>query len=196
MGQVDDEKRFDDDHGARLTRHASHLALAYRHLASAGLRARYDAEDAVQEVFVRALRDPAGWPVRGADDGGDAALRRYLHALLRHVVIDLARRVRAARRDGRPLPLARSSVAHGPRASGLPSLGPGPATQLSAAEDEERLLAAFDALSAEHRRVIGLRRLEGLSAAEAAERMRRSESAIHSLYRRALLAWEAGVANA
>jgi len=40
--------------------------------------------------------------------------------------------------------------------------------------------------------VIGLRQFEGLSAAAAGRRMGRSEAAVHSLYRRALLAWEAG----
>ena len=53
------------------------------------------------------------------------------------------------------------------------------------AEYSERL-----ALSAEHRRVLGLRQFEGLSAEQAARRMGRSATAVHSLYRRALLAWE------
>jgi DNA-directed RNA polymerase specialized sigma24 family protein len=38
--------------------------------------------------------------------------------------------------------------------------------------------------------VIGLRQLEGLTAAEAGLRLGRSEVAVHSLYRRALEAWE------
>ena len=49
---------------------------------------------------------------------------------------------------------------------------------------------AFLELDPEHRRVIGARQFEGLSAAETARRMARSETAVHSLYRRALLAWE------
>ena len=68
--------------------------------------------------------------------------------------------------------------------------GPGPATHLAGAEAGDRLADAFARLSAEHRRVIGLRQLEGLSAAGAAARMGRSEGAVHSLYRRALAAWE------
>ena len=42
----------------------------------------------------------------------------------------------------------------------------------------------------DHRRVIGLRQFEGLSAAEVGQRLGRSESAVHSLYRRGLEAWE------
>ena len=66
----------------------------------------------------------------------------------------------------------------------------GPATRVRARELELRLEERYEALSAEHKRVIGLRQLEGLSAREAAERMGRSEIAVHSLYRRALQAWQ------
>jgi len=60
----------------------------------------------------------------------------------------------------------------------------------AANEIEERLEQRFRALPAEYQRVIGLRQFEGLSAREAAQRMGRSETAVHSLYRRALLAWQ------
>ena len=52
-------------------------------------------------------------------------------------------------------------------------------------------LDAYHALAPDHRRVLGLRQFEGLSAAETGARMGRSEAAVHSLYRRALVAWEA-----
>jgi DNA-directed RNA polymerase specialized sigma24 family protein len=52
------------------------------------------------------------------------------------------------------------------------------------------LEASFAELSGEHRRVLGLRQFAGLSARETGARMGRSESAIHSLYRRALEAWQ------
>lgn len=186
------ETRASEDDGLRLARQGRRLELLYRHLASSGLRSRYEAEDAVQEVFLRALASRAGWP-QPAGEPEDVAMRRYLSVLLRNVVIDLARRVRAARRDGRPLPLSRSSVSAGVAASGLWSPGPGPATRAAEAEDEAALQRAYDALAPVQRRVIGLRQFEGLSAAQAAQRMGRSESAVHSLYRRALLAWEDGL---
>ena len=74
-----------------------------------------------------------------------------------------------------------------------PSNGPpgaGPAwTRLEIDEVARELRARFDALPPEHRRVIGLRQFEGLSARDTARRMGRTEAAVHSLYRRALLAW-------
>ena len=48
---------------------------------------------------------------------------------------------------------------------------------------------AFLRLLPEHRRVLGLRQFEGLDARSTAQRMGRSETAVHSLYRRALAAW-------
>ena len=54
---------------------------------------------------------------------------------------------------------------------------------------EARLMRAFEQLTPEHRRVLGFRQFQGLSARETAVRMGRSETAVHSLYRRALQAW-------
>jgi DNA-directed RNA polymerase specialized sigma24 family protein len=60
-----------------------------------------------------------------------------------------------------------------------------------ASDELARVLAAYGRLSPDHRRVLGLRQFEGLDARAAARRMGRSESALHSLYRRALGAWAA-----
>lgn len=76
-------------------------------------------------------------------------------------------------------------------------------TEARAAESPEALWAhartmarrvvvdAARSVRLEPRRMLGLRRFEGLSAAETAARMGRSEAAVHSLFRRALGAWEA-----
>jgi RNA polymerase sigma-70 factor, ECF subfamily len=71
-----------DAHGAELYR------FARRSLADAGL-----AEDAVQEAFLRA------WRASGSYDPARASQRTWLFAILRNVVIDLAR----ARRVRPPL---------------------------------------------------------------------------------------------
>ena len=158
------------------------------HLAGRRILSRIDAEDLVQEVYLRALASPEKVP---AGESGEASLRRYLNALARHAVIDAARAIRAAKRDGKELPLTRNDWSRfGARESGIQAHTPGPATRVQEQEEAARLQQAFESLSAEHRRVLGLRQLEGLSARDAARRMGRSETAVHSLYRRALQAWE------
>jgi len=171
------------DPGERLDGHGRRLRLLVAHLAGRAVRARVEPEDLVQEVYLRALSAPEAWP---APEPGDAALGRWLARVARHVVVDAARAIRAAKRDaptGRLAPSAWSRVGPAARV-------PGPRTLAQAAEGERRLLAAYERLAPEHRRVIGLRQFRGLSAREAAARMGRSEPAVHSLYRRALAAWE------
>jgi RNA polymerase sigma-70 factor (ECF subfamily) len=174
--------------GARLAALTPRLRLLLGHLAGRAVRARVELDDLVQEVHLRALQAPGGLP---PPEERDAALYRFLTHLARHTVVDVARALRARKRAARVEPLARSDWSRaGVPESRLSDRGPGPATRAAAHEDEERLQRAFAALAPDHRRVIGLRQLEGLSAAEAARRMGRSETAVHSLYRRALLAWE------
>lgn len=167
--------------GARLALHEHRLCLLVTHLAGRAVRARVEVEDLVQEVFLRAL---AARSLPRPEEGPEA-LWRFLAHLARHAVVDCARALRAARRDGDERPLSRSDwsrVAAGAR--------PGPATAAGLAEASRELARRFLALPPEHRRVIGLRQFEGLPARECARRMGRSETAVHSLYRRALLAWE------
>jgi RNA polymerase sigma-70 factor (ECF subfamily) len=176
-----------EDVGARLAAQEARLALLLHHLAGRAIRARVEVDDLVQEVFVRALQPPRRWPPEAP---GDAALARYLAHLARHVVVDVARALRASKRDGRESPLVRSdwSMA-GVHESQLAAQTAGPGTRVAARTELERLARAFHALPPDHRRVIGLRQFEGLDARETARRMGRSETAVHSLYRRALLAW-------
>lgn len=162
--------------------------LCLAHLAGRAVRARVELEDLAQEVFLRALADPAGLPPA---EQGERALRHYLAHVARNVVVDVARAARTAKRDGqREERLERSSWS---RSGGCePALaGPGPATLAAGRDELARLLAAFARLAPDHRRVLGLRQFEGLDARVTAQRMGRGESAVHSLYRRALDAWAA-----
>jgi RNA polymerase sigma-70 factor (ECF subfamily) len=177
--------------GERLAAHERRLRLLLAHLAGRAVRARVEPDDLLQEVYLRALAPGSDVP---AEEAGEAALGRFLARLARNTVVDVARAIRTRKRDGREVPLSRSDWSRaGPTASQLPAPARGPSTQVAAAEDQARLEAAFERLSPEHRRVIGLRQLEGLSARDAARRLGRSETAVHSLYRRALAAWEAEV---
>ncbi|MEM8711931.1 MAG: sigma-70 family RNA polymerase sigma factor [Planctomycetota bacterium] len=171
-----------------LAQLAGRIELLVAHLAGSALRRRIGVEDLAQDVTVAVLASERAQGLRGDE------LWRFVRAVARSTVVDAARRLRHAPRreaslaSGRPSGVASSaSSGDGRLDPGAP--GPGPRSLVANAEAERNLLAAFDALIPEHRRVLGLRRIEGLSAREAAERMGRSESAIHSLYRRALSAW-------
>lgn len=168
--------------GERLAAQERRLRLLLAHLAGHAVRARVELDDLVQEVHLRVLSSPRGLPEAGA---GDEALWRVLAEIARHVVVDVARALRAAKRSGNVEPLERSSWSRVPAAR-----APGPSTEAAAGEASRRMARTFLALLPEHRRVLGLRQFEGLSARETAARMGRSETAVHSLYRRALLAWE------
>ncbi|MCK6448318.1 MAG: RNA polymerase sigma factor [Planctomycetes bacterium] len=179
--------------GDRLAACAPRIRLWVGTLAGAALRRRCELDDFVQETFLRAVRDRARAPEPCA---GDAPFARWLAEVARHVVLDAARATRRAKRDARVARLSRedwSSV--GLAESAVLARTAGPVTRAVAVEETERLERALAALAPEHRKVIALRQLAGLSAAETARRMGRSEAAVHSLYRRALLAWEAGLTD-
>jgi len=175
------------DPGARLQVHERRLLLLLAHLAGRAVRARVELSDLAQEVFLRVLAHPSGLP---PPEPGDGALWGVLAHEARHVVIDAARALRAKKRAGSARTLEPSDWSRV-----VPAQRPGPHTQAASAEGVEHLGQAFLTLSPEHRRVLGLRQFEGLSAEVAAARMGRSTTALHSLYRRALEAWEEALAK-
>lgn len=181
------EPHADPDPGARLSACEGRLRLLLLHLSGPAVRARVECDDLVQEVFLRALAHPEHL----ATLPDERALFGHLATLARRTVVDVVRAARALKRSGREEPLMRSDWSHtGLGTERLRARTPGPTTRLEGREVTDRLTAAFLALTPEHRRVIGLRQFEGLSAAQAAVRMGRSETAVHSLYRRALEAWD------
>ncbi len=178
------------DDGERLAALEGRLRLLLSYLAGRAIRARVELDDLIQEVYVRALTAPSGLPPH---EENDPALWRFLIRIAKNSVVDAARSIRAAKRSGNTLPLAHSDWSSaGPRASQILATTAGPSTRAACAETSRHLRERFEALLPEHRRVIGLRQFEGLSAREAAARMGRSETAVHSLYRRAIAAWAPG----
>ncbi len=167
---------------ARVASCAPRLRLLFAHLTGARLRAHVELDDLVQETLLRALASARPPPLE--------ELAPWLNALARHVAVDAARALRVRRRGAGALRLERADWSHvGLRESQVAAAGAGVLTRAADEDEHRRLMAAFVKLSNEHRRVIGLRQFEGLSAALVAQRMGRSESAVHSLYRRALEAW-------
>ena len=132
---------------------------------SAELRRLHDADDALQEILAVVYRDLPTARLSSA-----AELRAWTFAVAENRIRDMARAASRLKRTGEPPEPGRVRT---------------PSSIVSRREELDRLAAALDALAADHRDVIRLRNLEGLSVKETAERMQRSELAVRSLHHRA-----------
>jgi RNA polymerase sigma-70 factor (ECF subfamily) len=137
------------------------------------LRARMDPEDVLQEVAIEAMNS---WHTLEDEKNVGAWLvvlaRRKIARILRDQVGVAARDPRRERHVKTEFPL--SDRRSGP---------------VTAADRKDRLLlleAALERLADDHREVLLLTRIEGLPVRDVAERMGRSENAIHLLLGRAL----------
>jgi len=137
------------------------------------LRARLDPEDVLQEVAIEAM---ASWHT--LEDSKNAGA--WLVVLAKRKVARVLRdQVGVAARDPRRERAIRTDFA----------LADGRTGPVTAADRQDRLLAlekALQKLSPDHREVILLTRIEGLSAREVGERMGRTENAVNLLLGRAL----------
>lgn len=146
-------------------------------------KAQVEPEDVIQEVFVSAS---ARLPEGGFDNFG--AFVAWLRLTAEHKLIDMHRALLTDKRDVRrqtPAWRVQSGTyvnlldqVHSPMAT--PSQG--------AARDEALavLMVRMLQLPEDYRRVIHLRLIDGLPVAEVAQRLDRTEAAIHMLFRRAL----------
>lgn len=133
----------------------------YRHVRRY-LRDDHEAEDVTQLVFLKLMSDI------GRYDERRGRFSSWLLCVARNVAIDHMRRAR-------------------PVLSGDQE----PATAVTDESGSERrgaLVEALGALSADQREVLVLRQLLGLSPAEIAERMDRTEGSVHALHHRARVA--------
>ena len=124
---------------------------AAHNLARYLLRDRHEAEDAVQEAFLRAMRHFDG--LRGADG------RAWLLSIVRNSCFTLLRRRRAG---GERLEFDEEIHSHEPEDSE-------PETELAGTLAAESVRGALGRLAVEFREVIVLRELEGLSYKEIAQ---------------------------
>jgi RNA polymerase sigma-70 factor (ECF subfamily) len=137
------------------------------------LRTRMDPEDILQDVAIEAINS---W--RTLSDPANAGA--WLVTLARRKVARVLRdQVGVAARDPRREHAIKTDLPVADRRSG-------PVTQ---ADRKDRLVLLDQALlrlSEDHREVVMMTRIEGLSAKEVGERMGRSENAVHLLLSRAL----------
>jgi RNA polymerase sigma-70 factor (ECF subfamily) len=131
-------------------------------------RSEQDAEDVVQETFLKAYAELARFE-------GRAALGTWLYRIAANCAIDLIRR--------RPAPVA---GACDPEAAAmrLASASPGPDRQAAGREMREHVEAALQDLTPLERAAFTLRHVEGLSIEEVGEKLGMKTSATkHSIFR-------------
>ena len=122
------------------------------------LRDRGGAEEVVQDVFTRAWRHAAEW------DPERASVRTWLYGIARNAIVD------HERRRGRRLPVA-------------PGDAPEPATADEPIEQAVlrwQVELALSRLRPEHREIVALAHLQGLSVREIAARLKLAEGTVKS----------------
>jgi RNA polymerase sigma-70 factor (ECF subfamily) len=135
------------------------------------LRAALQSEDVLQSVALEAFKALPGFEHRGT-----GSLSAFLRRLVLNKIRDRADHFGAARRAG-AVPLTDTV---------LERLGSGAEPRYYDGERFERLERGLRALPEDMRAVLLLRKVEGLSSREAAERLGRSDAATRKLYSRAL----------
>jgi RNA polymerase sigma-70 factor (ECF subfamily) len=145
------------------------------------LRAKESVSDLVQSVCREVLQD-----LPGAQVENEAAFRGWLYTAAHRKILDRRKYWEREMRDAaREQPL---EGAPGERERGLLASYGALATPSRHAEVKEevaRIERAFEQLSEEHREVITLARIAGLTHGEIAERMGKSEEAVRQLLARA-----------
>ncbi len=153
-----------------------------------GLRSRIEVEDLLQETFLHAFRS-----IGQFEGSSEAAFRAWLARIASNTVAEKGRRLTAQKVDyQREVALPGDPSSDSPRGGApspnLASPQTSPSGNLRREERLERLLGAIEKLAPDHRQVIVLTRIEGLSVKEVAQRMGRSDKATSMLLLRAMLA--------
>lgn len=133
-----------------------------------------DAADITQEVFLRAWRSIEKFR-------GDSGFSTWLFRITMNLCVDFARHKHAS-----PQTQTLTDEDDGERA--LPDSAPTPEEHLDNSELGRELAAALDEVSEEHRKIVLLRDVSGLSYTEIAEALEISEGTVKSRLSRARLA--------
>lgn len=133
-----------------------------------------DAADITQEVFLRAWRSIE-------DFRGDSGFSTWLFRITMNLCVDFARHKHAQ-------PQTQPLVGEDDNERPIPDPAPTPEEHLENSELGRELAAALDEVSEEHRRIVLLRDVSGLSYTEIAEVLEISEGTVKSRLSRARIA--------
>jgi RNA polymerase sigma-70 factor (ECF subfamily) len=164
-----------------LERFRGYLALLARLHWDSRLQAKYDPSDLVQQTLLEAFEKHAQF--RGS---GDAELAAWLRQMLAHNLADVLRALGQAKRD---VNLERSlDAALGESSSRLEGWlaadQSSPSQRAMQQEELLRLADALDQLPALQRESVVLHHLQGMSLADLAGHLNRSEASVAGLLRR------------
>ena len=169
----DGEPVFDE----LVAEHLPQLRAFVRAHMDPGLRARESAGDLVQTVCRALLAGRKEFDFRG-----EAQFRAWLFTAARHKILEKQRfHLREQRDVRREAPDGEAQLLAGYASVCTPS------AEIVAKEQIERLEAALDDLSEDHREVITLTRFAELPLEDVAERMERSPDAVRKLLGRGLV---------
>lgn len=168
-----------------LERHRGALEVQARLQVGRRLRTKLDFEDLMQELSLEAHRDIGHF--RGRSEGEFVSwLRKVFAGILSNQVRHyLGTRRRDLRRE-RPIANARDDTSRAVIDRQLVAPQSSPSQQAARRERAELLAEALDTLPPAYREVILLRNVEGLSFADVAGRMGRTEDSVKNIWLRAL----------
>jgi RNA polymerase sigma-70 factor (ECF subfamily) len=168
-----------------LDRHRPALEVQARLQVGRRLRAKLDFEDLMQELSLEAHRDIAQF--RGRSEGEFIGWLRKVFATI--VSNQVRRYLGTRRRDLRreqPIVIGRDDTSRAVIDRRLVAPQSSPSQQAARRERAELLAEALETLPETYREVIVLRNLEGLSFADVAARMGRTEDSVKNIWLRAL----------
>lgn len=164
-----------DHHDALLARIRLHLSDTMRH--------QVDAEDVLQETYVRAFQ-----AVSGCRFDHGAAFHVWLESLAMNALRDQHRYLMRKKRDVRRNveAAARRSLSHEQFLDHLTATDSTPSRKVARSEAAATVLSSLARLTEEQRDVVQLRFLEGWPVADVARHLGKSEGAVHMLCHRGL----------
>lgn len=186
MSQADEPGRGQNQEQveALLKQHLDGLRAFVRLRTGPLVRSREAESDVVQSACREVLARAGDY-----QHGGEAGFRHWLYTTALRKIVDKHRRHTAAKRDVRR-ELAGVDADEGAQDAALLAAYrtfASPSQVASAREQLDRVEGAFAQLADDHREVILLSRVVGLSRAEVALSMERSEAAVRNLLHRALM---------
>ena len=136
-----------------------------------------DVDDVLQETYLKAFRALDGFDYRSP-----GSFLRWLSSIADSVIVDRARYRNRERRAGEEVPFRSESNPLGPD----PADSRTPSRLFAQEEAVQRLLGRLAALPHQHREVILMAKIEGLTTAEIAERLGKSRDEVAQLVFRAV----------